>query len=159
MRIQCDSLKYARILEEKGIKAADADGIMSTITAIEIFNIYSRHEVDNMISESIEKVFIKQSESIEKLFSKQDEKLAKQDLKLAEQRREFDAQMKDVSKYHEAKLQDSSKYHDSQLKEQRSELKEYRSELLASRRWTIGTIITVGLSLAAYLSALIRYNH
>jgi hypothetical protein len=130
MRIQCDSLKYARLLEQKGIKSSEADGLMSTITEIDIINLYSQREVNSMISESIEKVFIKQ-----------DEKLEKQDLKLAEQRREFDAKMKDLSKYH-----------DSQLKEQ-------RSELLSSRRWTIGTIITVGLSLAAYLSALIHYNH
>ena len=74
------------------------------------------------------------SEVVEKVF-------AKQDLKLEEQRREFDARMKDISKYHDSQLRDN------------------RSELLASRRWLAGTVVTVGLSLAAYLSALIRFTH
>lgn len=123
MRIQCDTLKYARLLGKKGVKSCDANGLMSTLTEIEIFNIYSKHEVDSMLSETIEKVF------------------AKQDQKLAEQRREFDARMKDISKYHDTQIRD------------------HRSELLASRRWLAGTVITVGLSLAAYLSALIHFNH
>ena len=74
------------------------------------------------------------SEAIEKVFVKQDEKLA-------EQRREFDARMNDISKYHDSQLRDN------------------RAELLASRRWLAGTVVTVGLSLAAYLSALIHFNH
>ena len=130
MRIQCDTLKYARLLGKKGVKFHEANGLMSTLTEIEIFNIYSKQEVDSMLSESIEKVF-----------AKQDQKLVQQDLKLAEQRREFDARMKDISKYHDAQIRD------------------HRTELLASRRWLAGTVITVGLSLAAYLSALIHFNH
>ena len=123
MRIQCDTLKYAKLLNRKGVKYSDASGFMSTLTEIEIFNICSKQEVDTMLSETIEKVF------------------AKQDQKLAEQRREFDARMKDMSNYHDTQIRDN------------------RSELLASRRWLAGTVITVGLSLAAYLSALIRFNH
>jgi len=130
MRIQCDTLKYARLLKKRGFKSHEADGLMSTLTEIEIINIHSQHEVHSMLSEAVEKVF-----------AKQDEKLAKQDLKLAEQRREFDARMKDISKYHDTQIRDN------------------RSELLASRRWLAGTVVTVGLSLAAYLSALIRFNH
>lgn len=123
MRIQFDTLKYARLLRRKGINLDMADDFISTLTQIDIFNLHSKHEVDSMLSESVEKVFVKQ------------------DLKLAEQRREFDTRMQDIVKHH-----------DTQLREQ-------RSELLASRRWTIGTVITVGLSLAAYLSALIHFNH
>lgn len=104
---------------------------------VEIFNLYSQQEVDSMLSQSIREVFAEQAL-----------KLEKQDLKLAEQRREFDASRQDTAKYHEA-----------QLREQRSELqelrKELRSEVLTSRRWVIGTVI----SLAAYLSALIHFNH
>ena len=134
MRIQCDTLKYARLLGKKGVKSCDADGFMSTFTEIEIFNIYSKREVDSMLSEAVDKVFLKHDRSMENVF-------AKQDLKLAEQRREFDARMKDISKYHDSQIKDN------------------RSELLASRRWLAGTVVTVGLSLAAYLSALIHFNH
>ena len=49
MRIQCDSLKYARLLKRKGFKSCEADGLMSTLTEIEIFNIHSQHEVNTMI--------------------------------------------------------------------------------------------------------------
>lgn len=134
MRIQCDTLKYARLLSKKGVKSEVANGIMSTLTEIEIFNLYSRHEVNSMLSETVEKVFAKHDRAIDDVFAKQDQKLA-------EQRREFDARMKDTAKYHE------------------QQLRENRSELLASRRWMIGTVITVGLSLAAYLSALLHFNH
>ena len=137
MRIQCDTLKSAIMLKKKGIKSSDAEGLMSTLTEIEIFNLHSKREVDNMLSQSIERIFVKFDES-----------LVKQDKKLAEQRREFDKQ-----------LQEQRNESKEQLQELRNESKEHRSELLASRRWTIGTIITVGLSLAAYLSALIHFNH
>ncbi len=114
---------------------------MSTLPEIEIFNIHSKREVDNMLSQSVEKAFAEFDESL----AKQDKNLAEQrrefDLKLLEQRREFDKQF------------------EKQLQEQRYESKGHRSELLASRHWTIGTIITVGFSLAAYLSALIHFNH
>lgn len=123
MRIQFDTLKYARLLRRKGVNSEVADDLVSTLAQIEIINLHSKHEVNSMLSESVEKIF------------------AKQDVKLAEQRREFDARMKDINQYHETQLRDQ------------------RTELLASRRWMIGTVITVGLSLAAYLSALIHYNH
>ena len=123
MRIQCDTLKYARLLGKKGVKSDSANGFMSTLTEIEIFNIYSKHEVDSMLSESVKEVF------------------ATQNQKLAEQRREFDVRMKDTARYHEQQIRDN------------------KSELLASRRWLAGTVVTVGLSLAAYLSALLHFNH
>ena len=134
MRIQCDTLKYARLLSKKGVKSDVANGLMSTLTEIEIFNIYSKHEVDSMLSEAVQEVFAKHDRSIDDVFAKQYQKLA-------EQRREFDARMKDTAKYHDQQLRDN------------------KSELLASRRWMTGTIITVGLSMAAYLSALIHFNH
>lgn len=119
MRIQTDTLKYANILRNNGYSKELAEGFFSTLTKIEIHNIYSTDEVDNMLSDAVRQVFVEQ------------------DKKLAEQRREFDERMK---VYNE-------------------QLRDSRSELLASRRWMIGTIITVGLSLAAYLSALIHFNH
>ena len=123
MRIQCDTLKYAKLLRKKGIQSHVADGFMSTFTEIECFNIYSQHEVDSMLSEAVEKVFARHDRDVEKA--------------ITEQRREFDERM--------------------QI--QKEQLQDNRQELLASRRWMIGTVITVGLSLAAYLSALLHFNH
>ena len=134
MRIQCDTLKYARLLRKKGVKSDAADGFMSTFTEIEIFNIHSKQEMDSMLSETVKEVF------------------AQQDQKLAEQRREFDARMQDTAKHHEQQIRDNK----SELLASR---RENLIELLASRRWLVGTMITVGFSLAAYLSALMHFNH
>ena len=141
MRIQTDTLKYAKILKESGFSKESSEGFFSTLTKIEIYNIYSVEEVDNMLSEAVRQVFVEQ------------------DKKLAEQQREFDARMADIAKRS-----------DKELGELKHELKDGRSrsdtiwqnvmnELASNRRWTIATIITVGLSIATYLSALIRFNH
>lgn len=134
MRIQCDTLMYAKLLEKEGIKFDSAHGFMTVLTQIEIFNIYTKQEVDSMLSEAVKEVFAKHDRDIENAFVRQDKKLD-------EQRREFDARMEDNAKYHEQRLRDN------------------KSELLASRRWMIGTVITVGLSVLTYLSALLHFSH
>ena len=156
MRIQCDSLKHARLLRKKGMNPNVAEDFMSTLTEIHIFNIYSKQEVDGMLSEAVKEVF------------------ATQDQKLAEQRREFDARMQDTAKYHEQQIRDNKSELLASRHDNRSELlasrrdnrnemnasrRESRIDSLTSRRWMVGTMITVGLSLAAYLSALIHFNH
>lgn len=134
MRIQTNTLKYAKMLKKEGFSSSDAETFMSTLTKIEIHNLYSKDEVDKMLSESVKEVFI-------------------------ELRREFDARMQDIEKRDEVALK--------QLKE---ELKEGRdrsdkiwhgvmAELAANRRWTIATILTVGISITTYLSALLHFSH
>lgn len=141
MRIRTDTLKYAKILKESGFSKELSDGFFSTLSEIEIYNIYSVDEVDNMLSEAVKQVFVEQ------------------DKKLAEQQREFDTRMLDTARRR-----------DKELGELKQELKDGRSrsdtiwqnvmnELASNRRWTIATIITVGLSVATYLSALIHFNH
>ena len=123
MQLQFDSLKYARILAKKGIKAQTAESIVALLTELNILNLYSKHEVDSMLSEAIREVFVEQ------------------DKKLAEQRREFDVRMQSMEKYHDQQLRDN------------------KTELLVSRRWMIGTIITIGTTLSAYLSAMLHFSH
>jgi len=127
LKDHCDTLKYAKLLQKKGVKSDAANGFMSTLTQIEIFNIYSKQEVDTMLSEAVREVFTKHDRDVNKA--------------ITEQRREFDIRMKDNEKYHEQRLRDN------------------KSELLASRRWMIGTLVTIGLSVTAYLSALLHVNH
>ena len=145
MRIQCDTLKYARLLGKKGFKSEAAHGFMSTLTEIEIINIYSKHEVDSMLSDAVKEVF------------------AMQDLKLAEQRREFDARMQDTARFHEQQIRDNKSELLASRRDNRNALmasrREGRSDALTSRRWKVGTMISVGFSLAAYLSALLHFNH
>ena len=92
------------------------------------------------------------SQSVEKVFAKYDESLTKQDLKLMEQRREVDLKLAEQRREFDERMKDTAKDRELQRRE-------HRGELVAARRWTVGTIITVGLSLAAYLSALIHFNH
>lgn len=79
---------------------------------------------------STNEVDIMLSETVEKVFSENR-------LEAERQRREFDEKMVVLNK---------------QVDKQYDELK-------ASRQWVIGTIITVGMGLAAYLSAIIKLSH
>ncbi|MBA2710264.1 MAG: hypothetical protein H0U57_06710 [Tatlockia sp.] len=130
MRIRTNTLKYAKLLQAKGISSKTAEAFMTVLSEIEIYNICSREEVNSMLSESIKEVFIEQ------------------DKKLAEQRREFDVSFNAFKQ---------------ELKEGRDRSdrigQNLMQELAANRRWTIATIITVGLSIATYLSALFRLSH
>ena len=60
MRIQTDTLKYAKILKESGFSKESSEGFFSTLTQIEIHNIYGTDEVDNMLSEAVRQVFVEQ---------------------------------------------------------------------------------------------------
>lgn len=119
MRILTNELRCAKLLRRSGIKASQANSIMSMISEMQIHNIYSKDEVNNMLSETVEKVFSEHERG------------------LKQHQREFDEKMAIINK---------------QVDRQYDELK-------ASRRWVIGTIITVGMGLAAYLSALIKLYH
>ena len=123
MRILTNELKYAKLLRRNGFNPGQAESIVSIISGMEIHNVYSKSEIDIMLSEAVEKVF------------------TRNDRMLEEQRREFDAKMQLMDKYYDRKLSQSDK------------------ELVASRRWVIGTVITVGMGLAAYISAIINASH
>lgn len=141
MQVQFNTLKYATLLANKGFNSRDARSLMSTLTEIEFNNIHSIQEVDTMLSQSFREI------------------MAEQDKKLAQQRR--DSRLRHVEQ--EKKLAQQQRELETKLTEQRQEFKthlqEQRNEWMTSLRWTVGTIISVGISLAAYLSALIHYNH
>lgn len=130
MRIQCDSLKYVTLLESKGVPEKSAKAHIEVLTEMEIFNIYSVNEVNSMLNEAINKVF-----------EDRDKVLEQRDKRLAEQKREFDENLR------------------IQRQEMLESRKELRQEILASRKWMVGTMITIGLSLAAYLTTLIKIIH
>ena len=134
MRIQTDSLKYAKILNVMGFSNSNAQALMSILTKIEIYNLYSKAEVDKMLSESVKEVFF-------------------------ELRREFNTGMLEQRREFDERMQSLEKYHDQQLKYQGQQVRDNKNELLISRRWLVGTVITVGLSLAAYLSTLLHFSH
>lgn len=130
MKIQCDSLKYVTLLESKGIPNKSAKASFEVLTEMEIFNIYSVNEVNSMLNEAINKVFEDRDKSFEQ-----------RDKRLAEQKREFDENLR------------------LQRQEMLESRKELRQEILASRRWLMGTMLTIGLSLAAYLTTLVKMIH
>ncbi len=130
MKIQCDSLKYVTLLERKGISEKSAKAHIEVLTEMEIFNIYSVDEVNSMLNEAINKVF-----------EDRDKVLEQRDKRLAEQKREFDENLR------------------LQRQEMLESRKDLRQEILASRRWLMGTMLTIGLSLAAYLTTLVKMIH
>lgn len=141
MKIQCDSLKYVTLLESKGISEKSAKAHIEVLTELEIFNIYSVNEVDSMLSEAVNKVF----EDREKAFELRDKRFL-EEIKANEKR--FETQRRDVD--------DNLRYARQEMLESRKEL---RQEIVTSRRWLIGTTVTIGLSLAAYLTTLIKMLH
>ncbi|MBA2710082.1 MAG: hypothetical protein H0U57_05785 [Tatlockia sp.] len=148
MRIRTNTLKYAKLLQAKGISSKSAEAFMTVLSEIEIYNICSSDEVNGMLSESIKEVFVEQ------------------DKKLAEQRREFDVSfnaLKMELKEGHARSDVSFNAFKLELKEGRNRsdliVQNLMNEIAANRRWTIATIITVGLSIATYLSALFRLSH
>ena len=151
MNLQYNSIKYATLLKNRGLKSSTANALISTLSEIDFFNIISKQEVYNMLNEAIEKVFIKHDKIMSDMLKKEDLKIAAQRREFAAQRREFQASMRDMAKSNEKKILEQRAEFQEQLKEQ-------RKELLDSRRWVVGTIITVGVSLAAYLSALIHFK-
>lgn len=130
MNIHCDSLKCVTLLEGKGIESKLAKAVVELLTEMDIQNIYSIKEVDTMLSESITKIF-----------EDRDKRFVEHKDMLNEQKREFD----------------------ESLRQQRQEMlesrKDIRHEILTSRRWMVGTMISIGLSLAAYLTTLIKVIH
>lgn len=134
VRIITNELKSAKLLRKSGFSPRNSEAIMSMISTMEIHNLYSRDEVDIMLSEAVEKVF------------------ARQDEKLREQQREFDEKLNLQHRELSSRLtlvQD----------ENRDSRKEFREEMKSSRRWLVGTIITVGMGLAAYISTIIKLSH
>ena len=134
VKIQCDSLKYVTLLEKHGVSKEVATGFVQSATSIEILNLYSKDEVDGMLSESVTKIF------------------ESQDKRLAEQKREVDEGLK-------LQRQEFNSSRSEMRKEFLDSRNEMRNEILTSRRWMVGTMITVGLSLAAYLSTLLHTIH
>lgn len=134
MHIITNELKSAKLLRNGGIPYKQSEAIVSMIASMDIHNIYSIDEVDTMLSETVEKVFRKFDSQFDKKFDEQSQRFREQ---MREQRREFDEKMA-VEKEHINRTFD---------------------ELKSSKNWIIGTIITVGMGLAAYLSALIKLSH
>ena len=93
--------------------------------------------INYQLNEAINKVF----EDRDKMFEQRDKMLEQRDLRLAEQKREFDENLR------------------LQRQEMLESRKELRQEILASRRWLMGTMLTIGLSLAAYLTTLFKMIH
>ena len=116
VRILTNELISTKLLSSYGFSPEESKTILSVLSYMEIYNLYSKEEIDIMFNGTIEKVFCRNREM------------------LNEQRRDFDAKM--------ALMHEQDKKNHDYLK--------------SARRWVIGTIITVGMGLPAYLSVLIK---
>ena len=52
MKLETDTLKCAKILKNKGISTTMAEALVETATTIDITNLYSKYEVDDIMNKN-----------------------------------------------------------------------------------------------------------
>lgn len=77
MKLELDTLKCVTMLVDNGVAQNDAKAIIDTLSSITIRNLYEKSGVDNMLSETVQKVF--------------DENRRELDRRIEERRRETEA--------------------------------------------------------------------
>lgn len=160
VRILTNELKSAKLLRRAGFSLKKSEAIMAMMTGVEIHNLYSSEEIDIMLSEAVDKVFVENRREFDEKIK---EHRRESDEKIKEQRREFDAmfnliqsESRESRKEHRADFASRfSQFQEENIESRKNQL----NEIITSRRWLIGTIVTVGMGLAAYLSALIKLSH
>ena len=133
-KIELDTLKCVQLLMDRGLETKMAEAIVESLTDIPVRNLYNKSEVDNMLSDAVEK-------TIHECRREFDEKIHERRRELDERHREFDKQY--LERYRESKERFSS----------------MEKSIESGRRWMVGTIITCTVALATYLSALIHFIH
>lgn len=130
MKLIFDTLKYVKLLEERGLTSDIAEAMSEALSLIIIFNLYSRDEVNQMLSESVERVFeeeAKRRQSMEKMYDSR--------LSMVEQ---------------------SFKDSESRLESRFTRLE---NSIDNRFRQTRNLIVTGGVAAISYLSALIHFTH
>ena len=152
VKFEFDTLQCVRMLIQNGISLELAEPMVAMLASSEFWNLYSKREVDSMLNETVEKVFR--------------ENRAEVDRRLEEQRRGFDKWIEEYKRlYEESKRQyeEDRRRSDAHIEADKqrfeTEMAKFQIEAKADRRWVVGTIITVGVALAGYLSALIHFTH
>ncbi len=145
MRIEFNTLKYAKILSKGGFPALYAETLAGSLADIEYNNLYGKTEINTMLSQAIQNTFTESRKAWREEIAKESKA---HDKAIAEQRREFDARMEERRRDFAERSQQFEK-----------EFAERRIESRNNLRWIIGTIITCTLALASYTAALIRLTH
>jgi len=57
MKLEFDTLQYANMLECNGFSQAQSRAMVEQLSSCEFYNLYNGKKVDQMLSETIEKVF------------------------------------------------------------------------------------------------------
>lgn len=127
MKFEFDTLKYAKLLISKGVKSNDSEALSESLTAINMRNIYSKAELDAMVPQTVTDV-------------------------LTQFRRESDLRHAEFKERLEA---DRQQFAADQLRHE-ADFQRYQLEQRSGRRWLAGLIITVGIALGGYLSALMH---
>lgn len=60
MNIQFDSLKCVKLLVSKGVDADNAENFVEVVGVTELLNLYTKEEVDAMLSDTVKEVFKEQ---------------------------------------------------------------------------------------------------
>jgi DNA-binding transcriptional MerR regulator len=130
MHVEIDTLKCVKMLQSRDFTIKDARNLVEAFTKTKIRNVYSKNEVDIMLSQTIKAQF-----------------------------EEYDKLRKERIKESDKKLEREREIFEKQLAIQREQMKEDIKEIRSSRRWLGTLIISVGLGLASYITALFHMTH
>lgn len=130
MKLEFDTLHCAKMLVEFGLQPKLAQGLVETLANTDIRNCYSTQEVNAMLPETVQKTLDKYQADMDMRFERENREYER---KRAEFKQDLEMQLKRTEDLYQKDR--------------------------AVHRWVIGTIITVGIALAGYLSALIHLTH
>ncbi len=137
MKIEIDTLKYAKMLTNNGFASNQAKTLTESFTAIEIKNVLNRQEVMNMIKE-----IFTESDARHKAMREEDER------RLKATREEDERKHKELLASYEMRMQESRLHSEKEI-----------AAIRTGWHWAVGTIVTVGIALAGYMTTLILYTH
>ncbi len=171
MRVEFDTLKCAKMLRKGGMETSYAEVMIGSFSSVEINNLYSKMEMDTMLSESVLNTLV---ECRREFDARLERDRITTDKVLEDRRREFDARMERDRIATEKALEERRIATDKAIEDRRREFNERaaernlqfekesaerRMESRSAIRWMVGTVITCTLALAGYLSTLIRLTH
>jgi hypothetical protein len=154
MQIEFDTLKYVAMLEGLGVNSGVARAVISTVGKIEYYNLYSKNEVDNMLSETVQKVFDDNRRKFEREMAILEQQTEKEFAIKEKRFEEYKKRMAESSRHMNEANKLMSERMDENMRQTMRRLDFETARLHSTFRWAIGTIITVGVSLAGYMTAL-----
>lgn len=137
MKFEIDTLKCAKMLSSIGFEQTKAEGLAEVLAGSNVRNVYSKIEVDTMLSEAVKNTFEELRRESDKSFKIIEKQIVANEKRIeANEQRIIAAEARGETRFAQC-----------------------LSEMRTSRRWIGGLIVASWISIAGYLSALIHFTH